>query len=276
MLDKIKRYHLFILTSFAVTVALCVSRLILILNNIEMDSLENSAGLYYLDGSKAPVVFAVVCIAAGILFLAGGVYFTKEIVISKGVDSAIVHFASAINGLTLAAITLYFSYRLLFEKGTFSYKFLAITLLTAISAAYFLLISSRRASKRFKTLVTVLSAVPVVLTAARLLFDFIERSLTVSASSYSYHLVGLAFLMMFLCCEGRFNVGYRRKQLYVSLGLIAAMLLTVYSIPALYLSLFWPLEFTDITIYCAADLVMALYIYCRMLSVPKSKEEIEE
>jgi hypothetical protein len=82
--------------------------------------------------------------------------------------------------------------------------------------------------------------------------------------------------MMFLCCEGRFNVGYRRKQLYVSLGLIAAMLLTVYSIPALYLSLFWPLEFTDITIYCAADLVMALYIYCRMLSVPKSKEEIEE
>ena len=276
MLDKIKRYNLFILTSFAATVALCVARLMLILNNIEMDSLENSAGLYYLDGSNAPVIFAVVCVVVGVLFVAGTVYFTKEITASEGIDSPSVHFTSAINGLTLAAITLYFSYLLLFEKGSFSYELLAITLLTAISAAYFLLISSRRASKRFKTLVTVLSMVPAVLTAIRLLLDFIARSLTVSASSYSYHLVGLAFLMMFLCCEGRFNVGYRRKGLYVALGLITAMLLTVYSVPALYLSLFWPLEFTDVTIYCVADVVMALYIYCRLLSVPKREEALAE
>ena len=272
MSNNEKKYKIFISISLLVSLALAVARVVLIRNHIEMDSLENSDGWYYLEGTGAPLAFAITCVVLVVLFFAGSVLFAGKI---NGVfksDRPFVVFSSALTGMMLFTLVIYYLYRIIFEKQNYDYGFIVIILLTVLSAVYFMMISSRRTRERFAKLLPVFSMVPVLLTAVRLLYDFVARSLTVTASSYSYHLLGLAFLMLFLCCEGRYTVGYRRKRIYVALGLITNLLTLVYCVPALFLALFWPLHFTDITVYCMADLVLTIYIYCRMLSVEKIEE----
>lgn len=275
MSASVKKYKAFIFTSFAAAVALAVARLIIIMNNIEVASLENSDGLYYLEGTVAPAVFVCICLAAAIGFFAGAVILGGRIKFSFNGENPSVTFASALTGLMLVTLALYYAYRMLFEKVQYNWAFSAIIVLTVLSAAYFLTVSSKRAGKRLRRIMPLFSMVPVVLTAARLLFDFVDRSLTVTASSYGYHLMGLVSLMLFLCCEGRFTVGYRRKRIYIALGLITGMLLLIYSLPALYLALFWPLKFTDVTVYCVADLIITVYIFCRLFSAAKEQETDE-
>lgn len=272
MSNNEKKYKIFISVSLLVSLALAVARVILIKNHIEVDSLENTDGLYYLDGTDAPLVFAVICAVVAVLFFVGSAIFAGKLNCAFALDRMSVVFSSSLVGMMLFTLVLYYLYRVVFEKQNYDYGFILIILLTVLSAVYFMMISSRRVREKRAKLLPVFSMVPVLLTAVRLLYDFVDRSLTVTASSYSYHLLGLASLMLFLCCEGRYSVGYRRKRIYVALGLITNMLMLVYCVPALYLSLFWPINFTDTTIYCLADTVFLIYIYCRVFSVEKSKE----
>ncbi len=275
MSEGVKKYKAFILTSLAVAVALAVARLMIIMNNIEVASLESSDGLYYLEGALSPVIFVCICLAAVLGFFAGAVMLGKRINFSFNGENPSVSFASALTGMMLLTLAMYYAYRMVFEQAKYGWAFIAIIVLTVLAAVYFLVLSSNKARKTLRPVIPLLSMVPVVLTAARLLFDFVDRSLTVTASSYGYHLMGLASLMLFLCCEGRFTVGYRRKRIYVALGLITGTLLLIYSLPALYLALFWPLKFTDVTVYCVADLIMTVYIFCRLLSATKEHEKAE-
>ncbi|MBE6539706.1 MAG: hypothetical protein E7674_03095 [Ruminococcaceae bacterium] len=272
MSSNIKNYKIFVLVSLAASVCMAVGRLYVIMNNIEMQSLTSTEGLYYLEGTNAPLVFALFCIGLGILFFAGAVFFAGKIKNNPEKDSVLTTFASALLGMMLLTLVIYYVYTFVFEKRVFNPWLLAVIILSVISAFYFLFISSRRAKARMPRVIPVLSVAPILLTAVRLLNDFMERSLTVNASSYVYHLLGLVLLMLFWCCEGRTTVGYRRKRMYVFLGLITIMLLLVYCIPALYLSLFWPIKFTDVTVFCMADLVAVLYIACRLVMLPAPEE----
>lgn len=276
MSTNVKKYKAFILISLCAALAFAVARLIIIMNNIEVTSLENSHGLYYLEGTAAPTVFVCLCIAAAVICLIGAALFTGKIRFALDNECSSVAFASALMGFMLITLVMYYLYRILLEKVKYNGGFIAVIVLTVLAAAYFLCISSKRAGKRLARVLPLFSMAPVVLTAARLLFDFVDRSLTVTASSYGYHLMGLACLMLFLCCEGRFLVGYRRKRIYVALGLVTGLLLLIYCIPALYLSLFWPLKLTDVTVYCVADLIMTVYIFCRLLSMPSEQECLEQ
>lgn len=271
MSANVNKYKAFIFTSFVAAIVLAVARLIIIMNNIEVASLENSDGLYYLEGTVAPTVFVCICLAAALGFFVGAVLLGGKIRFSFNEESSSVMFASALTGLMLVTLAVYYAYRMVFEKAKFSGGFIAVIVLTVLASAYFLTLSSNRARKKLSRLIPLFSMIPIVLTAARLLFDFVDRSLTVTASSYGYHLMGLASLMLFLCCEGRFTVGYRRKRIYIALGLITGMLLLIYSLPALYLALFWPLKFTDVTVYCVADLIITVYIFSRLLSATKEE-----
>ncbi|MBO7737250.1 MAG: hypothetical protein J6S77_00940 [Clostridia bacterium] len=273
MPSNIKNYKIFVFASLLASVCMAVARLYVIINNIEMQSLASSDGLYYLEGTNAPLVFAVFCIVLGALFFAGSLIFAGKLKNNPEKDSALTIFASALLGMMLLTQVIYYVYELVFEKKTINLWFGAVLVLSVVSALYFLSISSRRAKARLTRVLPVLSVAPVLLTAVRLLNDFMERSLTVTASSYVYHLLGLVFLMLFWCCEGRTTVGCRRKKLYVFLGLITIMLLLVYCVPALYLSLFWPIKFTNVTIFCMADIVAVLYIACRLVMLPASEEE---
>ncbi len=274
MSSNIKNYKIFVLASLFASVCMAVARLYVIINNIEMQSLASTEGLYYLEGTNAPLVFALFCIVLGILFFAGAVFFAGKIKNNPEKDSVLTTFASALLGMMLLTQVIYYVYTFVFEQKVFNLWYLAVITLSVISALYFLFISSRRAKARMPRIIPVLSVAPILLTAVRLLNDFMERSLTVNASSYVYHLLGLVFLMLFWCCEGRTTVGYRRKRIYVFLGLTTIMLLLVYCVPALYLSLFWPIKFTNVTVFCMADLVAVLYIACRlvMLPAPEDKE----
>lgn len=272
MLNSEKKYKLFITASLLATLVLAFLRVVLIINNIEASSLENTDGLYYLEGTNAPMVFAIICVVFALLFFIGSVVFAGKL---NGVFSSerpFVVFPSALTGMMCLTLVIYYVYRMVFEKQKYGIGFLVIIFFTVLTGVYFLIISSRRSRSKFSKLLPVFSMVPVLLTAIRLLYDFVARSLTVTASSYSYHLLGLASLMLFLCCEGRYFVGYRRKRIYVALGLITNMLILVYCVPALFLSLFWPFSFTDITVYCLADLVMVTYIYSRMYAVDAVEE----
>ncbi|MBR6777244.1 MAG: hypothetical protein IKM27_05815 [Clostridia bacterium] len=276
MADGVKKYKAFILANLCAALAFAAARLLIIMNNIEVDSLENSDGLYYLEGTASPTVFVCFCIAAVIACLVGAMLLTGKVKFALNNECSSVAFASALIGFMLLTLAAYYLYRIVFEHVKYSAGFIAVIVLTVLSAVYFLSVSSKRANKKLARVLPLLSMIPIVLTAARLLYDFVDRSLTVTASSYGYHLMGLASLMLFLCCEGRFLVGYRRKRVYVALGLITSLLLLIYSVPALYLSLFWPLKLTDVTVYCVADLIMTVYIYCRLLSMPVSEEETVE
>lgn len=272
MSDNVKKYKIFILSSLFASACMAVVRLFLVMDNIEMESLGTN-GLYYLEGSNAPTVFAVFCAVLALLFLAGALIFAGKIKSFPQKDNPSVNFASALSGMMLLTVVIYFAYLFVLEKRAFTGWFIAVLLFSVVAAAYFLCISSRRAYKRAPKLIAVLSVAPIFLTAVRLLNDFILHSLTVTASSYVYHLMGLVSLLMFLCCEGKSTVGYRRKKTYVFWGLTACMLLLVYCVPALYLSLFWPIKFTDETVFCIVDVVMAAYIACRLISLPASAEE---
>lgn len=276
MASNIKNYKIFVLVSVLTSVCMAVARLQVITNNIEMNSLASTDGLYYLEGSNAPLVYAAFCIGVGILFFAGAVFFAGKINYHPEKDSVLTTFASVLLGMMLLTQVIYYLYVFVFEQKALNFRFIAVLALSVVSAVYFLIISSRRAKARMRRIIPVLSIAPVLLTAVRLLNDFMERSLTVTASSYVYHLLGLVILMLFWCCEGRTTVGCSRKRLYVFLGLTAIMLLLVYCIPALYLSLFWPIKFTDVTVFCMADIVTVLYIACRMVMLPAPNGEEPE
>ena len=268
MSSNIKNYKIFVLASLLASVGMAVGRLFVITNNIEMQSLASSEGLYYLEGTNAPFVFAVFCVVLGILFFAGSVFFAGRIKSNPEKDSVLTTFASALLGMMLLTQVIYYAYTVVFEQKIFTPWFWAVIVLSAFSALYFLFISSRRLKKSMSRIIPVLSIAPILLTAVRLLNDFMERSLTVTASSYVYHLLGLVSLLLFWCCEGRTTVGCNRKRKYVFLGLVTCMLLLVYCVPALYLSLFWPIKFTNVTVFCMADLVAVLYIACRLVTLP--------
>lgn len=266
-----KKYKLFILSSLAVALIMSVARLIIIVNNIEVSSLTDVNGLYYIEGTNAPVVFAVLCGVVALALFVGSVVFTGKLKCCENFESPAVSFASAILGLILFTLVVYYVFFATIREFDYTSGFWIILVLSVISAAYFLCLSSRRAREKLGFMLPLFSMMPVFLTAARLLVNFIAHNLTVNASSYSYHFLGLAVLMLFFCCEGRFTVGYRRKRIYVALALISALLLSIYCIPALYLSLFWPLGFTDTTVYCLADFVAVIYIYCRLFAFPKKE-----
>lgn len=272
MLSNEKKYRIFISVSLFVTLVLSVARVLLIKNHIEVNTLDNKDCLYYFDGTSAPTAFAFVCCTAALLFFIGAAVFAGKINGKLVSDSPFVVFASALTGMMLFTLVIYYIYRMVFEKQEYDTGFLVIILLSVLSSGYFLLVSSHRARARASKILPVFSMVPVFLVAVRLLYDFVDRSLTVTASSYGYHLLSLAALMLFLCCEGRYTVGYRRKRIYVALGLITNMLILVYCVPAVFLALFWPVSFTDITVYCLADLVIAVYIYCRLYSLGKAEK----
>ncbi len=264
-----KKYGIFLISTICVTVALAVARIIIIVNSIEVDdrSYQMANGLYYLDDNAASTIFVVACTLAALGFLVGAMGFTRGIKGIPNEDSPNFLFASALLGFMYLTMGVYYFYRVVIMQAEYSTGFKLVVVLTFVTAAYFLTISSHRIRARLKRYIPLLSLLAVILTAARLLYDFIDRSLTVTASSYGYHLLGLAALMLFLCCEGRYIVGCRRKRLYVALGLIAAMLLAVYCIPALFLALFYPKQFTDVTLYCVADIITAIYIYTRLFSM---------
>ena len=271
---KNNEYRVFLIASLVVAFALTALRMVIILNNIEMESLNSAEGVYYLEGTPWTTVFAVMCVIVCAAYLIGAMVFTRGIASRLRTDSASVTFSSALACFVLASGAAYSIFdMLIISPGSYKPSYWAGIILSVIAAAYFL-VTSKGAKSVSPNVYVILSIAPVVYVAVRMLYDFVEQSLTVTASSGSYHLAGLAVLMLFLSSEGRFTVGYKRKRLYVALGLIAAMLLLVYSLPALYLAAFWPISFNHTAVYCIVDIVGAIYIYCRLFSmraaVPKA------
>jgi hypothetical protein len=103
----------------------------------------------------------------------------------------------------------------------------------------------------------------------RLAYEFITLHEFQECSSNEYHLLGLAFLLLFFSCNARLHVYGKVGFWYKTFGLCAALTLLIYSIPEMYISLFEPYYVDSVFIFCVVDAVLAFYVLSKLLSVRK-------
>lgn len=136
------------------------------------------------------------------------------------------------------------------------------------TAAYFLLGAFGKMEKRSNTFAAISLLLPATL-AIKLICDFLVQNTNGYSKLYNFHLVALAFFMLFAVNESRVYLRKAAPALYVFFGVAGSMAGMLYAIPSLVLNAngVAPLRGTTAIIYCVVDLLMVVFVYVRLFSL---------
>lgn len=155
----------------------------------------------------------------------------------------------------------------LYSEGIYwpNLLFILALLATAVYFAFAFLGRMERVSNGFAALSL---SLPLCL-AIKLVCDFLVQNTHGYSKLYNFHLVALAFLLLFAVNESRVYLRKSAPALYVFFGVAGSMAALLYAIPTLALNLMGDIEqgSTTTLIYCLADILMVVYVYARMLSL---------
>lgn len=228
---------------------------------------KNVSGInaYYLPENLAVLGFA----ALAALFLAVFVFSAvklgrkKRLVLENG--SASISVGSLIFAFTLIGEAIIYIYSIVIGESEIRSLGVVIFALTVICAVSFLFnVQSSCSKKRSKTVLGLLALLPILLSAFRLLGDFIRTNAMPLASSGAYHLVGLVAVLLYFLCEGKAQISRGSAAVYYFFGFASVFFLLIYAVPNIALFCFGNFDFNYYSSFSIVDLAIGVYICCRM------------
>ncbi len=247
----------------ATGIVMAIIRILLILANIEKDTLDSS--VYFLDDNAAVYSFAAVTAVLCILFFVAS-YFAGR---SRGIcifsTSPACSVASVICGFALLgeAVIAFTSFLGPLTKAT-AFD-IALLILTLGSAVYFFYAGFCGQNTNNSSVIASFALLPIAFAIVRILSDFIQQSAIPLASSGAYHIISLLALMMFLLCDGKLRAGYGGAVAFQFFGHCAILLLMIYAIPNLFLHSYWVMDFDHVTAFSVVDACFAIYIAVKII-----------
>lgn len=205
------------------------------------------------------LVIAMLGVAFVFSLLAGR--YGDQTVEYKDIASVFCSSLTAFMMLTTASFDVYYY----FCGAEYSIFQWAIVCMLLLSCAFFLYASSKNVAPRSK-LFMMLSILPIVLMALRVMeYFFTIHSRPVDANEL-FHLFSMAAMMMFFLEEGKFSAGNGNGKMYIFYGLSSVLLTFVYSLPHSLLSAFWVVNFSTKSIYSCLELVIVVLIIGRIFN----------
>ena len=273
-----------------ISVVMAILRTLLVSVNLEKNS--GNADIYYLPENFAVIAFAVASAILLLAFLVSAFKFGRKTVelddasIASSVGSLIASFA--LIGTTIA-------YSFVFDARQKDPDFFAngihgrdmvdsqepsvleifVIAFAVASALKFLLIGIRnhRIAKLKPSSVSILTLFPIIFSALRLLYDFVETSAIPFASSNAYHMVSLIAVLLFFLTEGKAYVSESKAVLTDFYGYTAIFMLSVFAIPNFILHVFGTLTFDIDAAFSIADTGIAVYVITKLYSSKTTEAE---
>ena len=269
MLRQRNRYKIFMAGVAAAAILLSVFRIVVMINHIQI----NTVGIdFYLDRVPAVTAFdisaAAICIAAAVFSFFLGKTASRKL----EYDTAAVIFRSALSGFMMLSSGLYLLYRFFAARELFYAYDIIPVIFTLLASAAFFLYSSKKVSA-FSPVTAYFGLLPVIAVAARLIVDYVSQKDYPSTDINAYHILGLLALTLFLVNEGKFAIGKGSPFFYMLFGSVSVIFLFVYSVPYIVLAAFWLMPLNDMVMYSALDIIAALYILSRIMSLAPAERE---
>lgn len=243
---------------------MAVIRIFLILENIEKDTLDTS--VYFLDDNGAVYSFASVTAVLCVLFVFSALFFGRRKKACFFDISPAYTVASVICGFSLLGEAVIAIASFMEPTSDAAALELLVLVFALAGAVYFFYVGFFGSNKKTRVMVSVLALLPVLLSVARILCDFVRQSAIPLASSGAYHILSLIALMLFFLCEGKARAGLGSAAVFAATGYCAVLLLMIYAVPNLFLHSYWLMDFDHITAFSVVDICIAIYVCVRIIT----------
>ncbi len=230
-----------------------------------MEKNAHSAETYSLPSNGAVIGFAAAAVLFVAVFALLAAKFGRKKTVSFGSDSLSVSVGSLVLGFTLIAEVIV-CLQSLFQNEVSSVSLaVAIIFLSLVCAVIFLLNVSDSLSKRLSgNTRAALAILPILLTAIRLLGDFIRTNVMPFESSGAYHLISLVAVLLYFLCEGKSHSGSGSAGICLFFGFSAIFFLLIYAVPNIANFCFGNFDFDYYSGFSLVDIATAVYIACRI------------
>lgn len=138
----------------------------------------------------------------------------------------------------------------------------------AVTAVYFIMAYCGNINRESNAFTALSLSLPITI-AIKLVCDFLVQNTHGYSKLYNFHLVALAFLLLFSVNESRVYLRRAAPALYVFFGVAGSMAAIMYAIPTLFLNFTGVIKLDSVTnvIYCFVDILMVVYVYARLFSL---------
>lgn len=242
-----------------------VLRVIIILGNIEQDTLDTST--YFLDENASVYSFAGVTFLFIVLFffMALKLGRKRSCALSKKCSSCAI--SSLVCGFALLGEAVIYLVSLLSDGSEPKWLGIAVLVFSVGSVIYFFYSGFHSQSRGNENLLAFAALMPILLSVFRLLSDFVRQSAIPLASSNAYHILSIIALMLFFLCEGKTLSGSGGAFTTSFFGYCAIFLLLVYALPNLFLHSYWLYAFDYLAAFSVVDVCFAVYVGARLHSL---------
>lgn len=242
-----------------------------------MEKTAIASDTYYLSDNSIVLAFTTVSILFSLVFIYLGFASGRGKTVHLERSHGAVPASALILAFALFGATLFYAVSLIRKPEEFNIFEFAVLSAALLSAIKFV-ISGLNYNKKLKNENAHAAAalVPILLSALRILTDFINTSSAPTASSGAYHIVGLVAVLLYFLSEGKSYVIETSAAAFNSFGFVSIFYLLVYSLPHLVLHCFGTFSFDISAAFSVVDLGLVVYIAARLSSSkiePKKQKE---
>lgn len=268
-----QKKHVFAVLSASIIMA--ALRTVIFSFFMEKNDIETNA--YYLPDNFAVIGFAVLTAVFLAVFAISALRIGRKKTFLLEHSPASVSIGSIILAFTLIGEAVIYAYSLAFGIGSVKFIGIVIIVLTVLCAvSFFLNVRISLTKKRSEKRLAALALLPIMLSAFRLLGDFIRTNTMPLASSGAYHLLGLIAVLLYFLCEGKSYVSSVSAATGYFFGFSAIFLLMIYAVPNITSFCFGNFVFNYYAGFSIVDLAIAVYICCRLSNTVISEKKTAE
>lgn len=239
---------------------------------MEKNNIETNA--YYLPDNFAVIGFAVLTAVFLAVFAVSALLFGRKKAFVLENSRASVQVGSLILAFALIGETVIYAYSIAVGEGKIRSIGLLIIILSVLCAvSFFMNVRFSFSKKSPEKTLAILAILPIMLTAFRLLGDFIRTNTMPLASSGAYHLLGLTAALLYFLCEGKSHAARVSTATYYFFGFSSVFLLMVYAAPNIVSFCFGNFVFNYYAGFSIVDIATAIYICCRLSNAAVIKEK---
>ncbi len=266
----------------AISVVMSILRFFVIAANMEKNN--PNADLYYLPKNAVVIAFSIASAILLVAFAISAFKLSNKSAIVLDDRSGSVSVGALVLGFAFVGASIMYFWSLnaesappviggvpnmpmpVNEKGsTIEFIVVAFGIASAMKFMFQGVYNNRKGNldKRFFALVTL---VPIIFSAFRLLDEFINSSAAPLASSGAYHLLGLIAALLFFLSEGRSYAIPTKSVFFDIYGYCSIYLLLVYSVPHVVAHCLGAFSFDIEAVMSVVDIAIAVYIVTRIIN----------
>ncbi len=241
---------------------------------------------YSLDKSVAFKVVSYMYIVCLVAFLALTFVFKDKFSKKLKTDSVAFKISSGIGAFLSAFIAVYGTYAMfsgspLLQEPTPKigvYIPNICFILALLGTAVYFAFSAFSKTDKYANAFGFMSLLLPVALIIKLICDFLVQNTNGFSKLYNFHLLAIAFFLLFAINESRVYMRKSAPALYVFFGVAGSIAALIYAIPSLFLIANNASEQSGITamIYCVVDIFMVVAVYIRLFSLGVKEPNVRD